>query len=81
MIRAAEPGKSLEHRRAYGFVEADYHARFFGGLVYGSGAPADLPSRIYLGGATVSAGIEVMLDASRAKIAPESQRSKTGAQP
>jgi hypothetical protein len=57
-----QPGTSIADRRVYGFVEADYHARYFGGLNYGTGAPADLPSRLYLGGFTVSAGVQISLD-------------------
>lgn len=57
-----QPGTSIENRRIYGFIEADYHARYFGGINYGAGAPADLPGRMYLGGFTLSTGVQISLD-------------------
>jgi hypothetical protein len=57
-----QPGTSIENRRIYGFIEADYHARYFGGLNYGAGAPLDLPGRMYLGGFTLAIGIQISLD-------------------
>lgn len=62
-----QPETSIAERRVNGFVEADYHVRYFGGLNYGSEAPADLPSRVYLGGFTVLAGIQVSIDGGKAK--------------
>jgi hypothetical protein len=64
-----EPSKALANRRAYAFVEADYHVRYFGGLSYSLGAPPETPSRMYLGGASFSLGLQVMLDAATAKAA------------
>ena len=61
-----QPNTPLEKQRVYGFIEADYHVRYFD-LVYGAGAPAGLPSRMYLGGATASIGIQVMINADKAK--------------
>jgi hypothetical protein len=58
-----QPGTSIVDRRIYGFIEADYHARYFGGINYGAGAPADLPGRMYLGGFTLSTGVQISLDA------------------
>lgn len=58
--------RSLVDRRIGGFVEAAYHARYFGGLDYGPGAPASLPDRLYLGGFTVSVGIQLAIGAKAA---------------
>jgi hypothetical protein len=57
-----QPGTSIVDRRIYGFVEADYHARYFGGITYGAGAPADLAGRMFLGGFVVSMGVQISLD-------------------
>jgi hypothetical protein len=62
-----QPGQPLAKQRVYGFVEADYHARYFGALNYSAGAPADLPTRIYLGGVTLAIGIQVCIDPVAAK--------------
>jgi hypothetical protein len=73
-----QPGTSIVDRRVYGFVESDYHARYFGGLNYGPGAPAELPSRMYLGGFTVSAGVQISLDgknSAKARLAQAAAKS------
>lgn len=65
-----QSGVPSADRRVNGFVEADYHARYFGGINYGNGAPADLPSRVYLGGFTVVVGVQVSL--GKTKVDPKS---------
>lgn len=63
----------LEEQRFFGFVEADYDARYFGGLTYtgtpplSPGALAELPTRIYLGGASLAIGVQVLLDPINSK--------------
>lgn len=57
-----QPGKELPDRRVSAFVEAGYHARYFGGITYGFNAPADLPQRLYLGGFVVALGIQISID-------------------
>ena len=56
-------GDCAKHERVNLFVEGAYHARFFGGVAYGSGAPPDLPGSLYFGGFVVSAGAQVALGA------------------
>ena len=57
-----QSSKPIDKQRLYGFVEIDYHVRYFGGLNYGVTSPTDLPNRIYLGGVTVALGIQISLD-------------------
>ena len=59
-------GRDAADRRVNGFVEVAYHARYFGGLDWGMGAPATLPTSAYLGGGTVSIGVQLAIGAKAA---------------
>ena len=67
---------SLDDRRVDGFVEVAYHVRYFGGLDYGPGAPADLPSSIYLGGFALCAGVQIAIGAKAAITATPTADAK-----
>lgn len=58
--------RPLDDRRVGGFVELAYHARYFGGVDYGPGAPASLPGSLYLGGFVASAGVQIAIGAKAA---------------
>jgi hypothetical protein len=59
-------GRRASDRRVNSFVEIGYHARYFGGLDWGSGAPATLPISAYLGGCVVSFGVQIAIGAKAA---------------
>lgn len=58
--------RPLDDRRVGGFVELAYHARYFGGVDYGAGAPASLPASLYLGGFAASVGVQIAIGAKAA---------------
>jgi hypothetical protein len=66
---------SLADQHVKGFIETAYHARYFGGVNYGAGAPADLPGRVYLGGFTVLAGVQIAIG-TKAAVADPAKISK-----
>lgn len=80
---ALDGAKKLNDTRLNAFIDLGYHARAFGGVNYSTNAPvADLPSRLYLGGFVVAAGIQVSLKPSNAgpsAIKEEIKRQKDAA--
>jgi len=77
---ALDRSTALKDRRVDAFIEGSYHARILGGVNYGTGAPADLPSRLFVGGVVVTAGVQISLKSSDtltdSKIKVEAQRQQ-----
>jgi len=73
-------GDSLTSRRINAFIEGSYHARQIGGVNYSMGAPANLPSRLYIGGGVVAVGVQVSLKTTTSlsddQIKKEAQRQQ-----
>lgn len=56
------------------FVEGAYHARYIGGLTYGSGAPSTgLPPSAYFGGVVLSVGVQVTMKPAKKTPSPDDE--------